>query len=166
LDRAALIATYAEGPAEVAAALDGATNADVDRRPGPGEWSAREVVHHLADSETNSYIRLRRLLAEDAPAIVGYDQDGWAAALHYDRRPIEASLAVFNAVRAASTELLSVVDAAAFDRAGTHDEHGTYSVDLWLELYAAHAHDHAEQIRRARGILGKQTGRKIRPGGA
>ncbi len=116
-----------------------------------GEWSAREIVHHLADSEANSYIRLRRLLAEDGPALVGYDQDGWARELRYDRRPIDQSLAVFNAVRAASSELLGAVDDAAFDRAGTHDEHGTYSVDTWLELYAAHAHDHADQIRQARG---------------
>ena len=149
--RAELIATYAEGPAQVAAALDGATDADLDRRPAAGEWTAREIVHHLADSETNSYIRLRRLFAEDTPAIVGYDQDGWARSLHYERRPIGPSLAVFNAVRAASSELLAAVDDAAFDRAGTHDEHGSYSVDLWLELYAAHAHDHADQIREARG---------------
>ena len=151
MDRAALIATYAEGPAAVAAALDGVTDDELDRRPAPGEWTAREIVHHLADCETNSYIRLRRLFAEDTPVIVGYDQDGWARELHYGRRPIGPSLAVFEAVRAASTELLAVVDDAAFERAGTHDEHGTYSVATWLELYAAHAHDHADQIRQARG---------------
>ena len=151
MNRAALIARYAEGPAAVAAALDGITDAELDRRPAAGEWTAREIVHHLADSETNSYIRLRRLFAETTPAIVGYDQDGWARELHYDRRPIEPSLAVFNAVRASSSELLGTVEEAAFDRAGTHDEHGTYSVDTWLELYAAHAHDHAAQIRQARG---------------
>jgi hypothetical protein len=151
MDRADLIARYAEGPAAVAAALDGITDEELDRRPKPGEWTAREIVHHLADSETNSYIRLRRLFAEDGPAIVGYDQDGWAQELGYARRPIEQPLAVFNAVRASSSELLASTDAAAFDRAGTHDEHGTYSVDTWLELYAAHAHDHADQIRQARG---------------
>ena len=150
MDRVALIARYAEGPAAVAAALDGITDAELDRRPAPGEWTAREIVHHLADSETNSYIRLRRLLAEDGPSIVGYDQDGWAKVLHYARRPIAASLAVFNAVRAASSELLGLTDETGFARAGNHDEHGTYSVDTWLELYAAHAHDHADQIRQAR----------------
>ena len=151
MSRAQLIVRYAEGPVAVAAALAGVTDDELDRRPAPGEWTARQIVHHLADSETNSYIRLRRLLAEDVPDIVGYDQDGWARELHYDRRPIDASLAVFNAVRAASTELLAIADAAAFDRSGTHDEHGTYSVDTWLELYAAHAHDHADQLRQARG---------------
>ncbi|MEY2478317.1 MAG: hypothetical protein QOG87_3632 [Actinomycetota bacterium] len=151
MDRAELITKYADGAAQVAAALDGITDAELDRRPAPGEWSAREIVHHLADSETNSYIRLRRLLAEDAPAIVGYDQDGWARQLAYDRRAIEPSLAVFSAVRASSSELLLAVDEDAFARAGTHDEHGTYSVATWLDLYAVHAHDHADQIRQARG---------------
>jgi hypothetical protein len=150
MTRAELIAKYAEGPARVAAALEGITDAELDHRPAPGEWSAREIVHHLADSETNSYIRLRRLLAEAGPAIVGYDQDAWARSLRYEGRPIGPSLAVFNAVRASSSELLSVVEDAAFDRAGTHDEHGTYSVDTWLALYAAHAHDHADQILHAR----------------
>jgi hypothetical protein len=154
MHRAELIATYAEGPAQVASALDGITDAELDRRPAPGEWSARQIVHHLADSEANSYIRLRRLLAEDTPSIVGYDQDGWARELHYDRRPIGHSLAVFEAVRAASSELLDAVDDGALDRAGTHDEHGTYSVDTWLGLYAAHAHDHADQIRQARAGAG------------
>jgi hypothetical protein len=153
MDHHALLSTYAAGPAEVAAALDGITAEEWDRRP-PGEWSPRQIVHHLADSESNSYIRLRRLLAEDTPAIVGYDQDGWAHHLHYDDRPIETSLAVFEAVRASSAELLRRADAAAFERAGTHDEHGAYTVETWLEIYAAHAHDHAEQIRQARGGVG------------
>jgi hypothetical protein len=150
MDRDALIARYADGPAEVTAALDGITDAELDRRPGPGAWTAREIVHHLADSETNSYIRLRRLLAEDNPAIVGYDQERWAQRLHYGQLPIDASVAVFSAVRDASTALLRIAPAIAFDRAGTHDEHGVYSVGTWLEIYAAHAHDHADQIRRAR----------------
>ncbi|MEY2566344.1 MAG: hypothetical protein QOE35_873 [Actinomycetota bacterium] len=149
MTRDELIARYAAGPDDVAAALEGISDEGLDRRPGAGEWTAREVVHHLADSEATSYIRLRRLVAEDAPAIVGYDQDLWAQRLHYDA-PIEPPLAVFTAVRAASTQLLRSVDAAAFSRAGTHDEHGVYSVTTWLEIYADHAHDHADQIRKAR----------------
>ncbi|MDQ1373087.1 MAG: hypothetical protein QOJ09_425 [Actinomycetota bacterium] len=149
MTRDELISRYEAGSDEVAAALDGITDEGLDRRPGAGEWTAREIVHHLADSEATSYIRLRRLLAEDAPAIVGYDQDLWSQRLHYDR-PIAPSLAVLDAVRAASAELLRAVDPSAFSRAGTHDEHGAYSVTTWLEIYADHAHDHAEQIRRVR----------------
>jgi hypothetical protein len=148
-ERAALIAQYKAGPAAVRAALDGITEHELDARPGPGTWSAREIVHHLADSEMTSAIRLRRLLAEDAPAIVGYDQDEYARRLHYDR-PIAASLAAFDAARASTGELLDLMTEADWQRAGTHSEMGAYPAEAWLRIYAAHAHGHADQIRRAR----------------
>jgi len=107
------------------------------------------VVHHLADSETNAYVRLRKLLAEDDAQIQGYDEAGFARVLHYDR-PIERSLDVVRAVRASSEELLDRLADADWSRAGTHTESGPYGVEDWLRIYAAHAPDHADQIRRAR----------------
>jgi hypothetical protein len=147
--RRTLIDRYRQGPDAVRAALDGTGPNDLDARPAPSEWTAREIVHHLADSETISTIRLRRLLAEDAPVIVAYDQDEYARVLRYDRR-WEASFAVFAAVRAANAELLELLDEDDWARAGTHSEDGPYSIERWLELYAAHGHDHADQIREAR----------------
>ena len=147
--RTALIAHYKAGYDVVVAALDGVKADEIDRRPAADAWTAREVAHHLADSETNSYIRLRKLLAEEAPVIVGYDEVHWTKTLHYDR-PYEASLAVFKAVRASSAELLHLMTEDDWARSGTHSESGPYSTELWLELYAPHAHDHADQIRRAR----------------
>jgi hypothetical protein len=145
-----LVARYRSGVAHVDAALAGATDADLDRRADePDAWCARQVVHHLADSETNSYVRLRRLLAEPAPTTIqGYDEAHWATVLHYDR-PIEASLAVFRAVRAASSELLDTLVDADLERTGVHSESGTYSLREWLEIYADHAEAHAAQIRTA-----------------
>jgi hypothetical protein len=148
MDRAALIARYKDGADVVAGAVAGLSDAELDRRPAPGEWTAREVVHHLADAETRSAVRLRQLLAEHDPVIQGYDEEHYARVLHYDR-PIEGSLAVILAVRAATGELLDRLGDADFARSGTHTESGAYSVDTWLELYAAHCHDHAEQARRA-----------------
>ena len=147
--RAALIAQYEAGYDEVVAALDGVTADEIDRRPAADAWTAREVAHHLADSETNSYIRLRKLLAEDSPVIVGYDEVHWTKSLRYDR-PYEASLAVFRAVRGSSAELLHRMTDDDWARSGTHTQSGPYSAELWLELYAPHAHDHTDQIRRAR----------------
>ena len=132
----------------IARAVEGLSEAQLDRRPAPDEWTAREVVHHLADAETRSAVRLRQLLAEDDPVIQGYDEEGYARTLHYDR-PVAASLALVRAVRASTAELLDRLTDADFARAGTHTESGPYSVDTWLELYAAHGHDHADQIRRA-----------------
>ena len=148
-ERRSLIDQYRDGVAEVHRALDRATTEELDRRPAPKEWTAREVAHHLADSETMSTIRLRRLLAEDAPLIHAYDENQFAERLHYDR-PIDQSLAVFTAVRAANVELLMTLTEPQWQRAGTHSDDGPYSVETWLQIYAAHGHDHADQIRRAR----------------
>jgi len=147
--RRALLDRYREGHLAVVDALAGATDAELDAVPGCGEWSARMVVHHLADSEMTSAIRLRRLLAEDRPVLGAYDEEEFARRLHYDR-PLDASLEVLRAVRAATAELVERLGDAEWAREGTHGDSGRYSVDDWLEIYAAHAHDHADQIRRAR----------------
>ncbi len=148
-DRAALVERYRQGTACVLAALDGVTDEELDARPADGGWSAREVVHHLADSETMAATRLRRLLAEDSPVIHAYPEEVFAARLRYDR-PLGTSLAVLEAVRAASLELLELLDDADWDRIGTHTEDGPYDVGTWLRTYAAHAEDHAAQLTRAR----------------
>ena len=147
-DRAALVARYLDGPDVVEKAVAGLSDAELDHRPAPDEWTAREVVHHLADAETRSAIRLRQLLAEDEPTIQGYDENLYASRLHYDR-PVDASLALVRAVRASTGELLARLTDADYHRSGTHTESGPYSVATWLELYAAHCHDHADQIREA-----------------
>ena len=93
-ERKRLIDKYREGPAEVDRALAGISEDALDFRIAEGEWTPREVVHHLADSEMTSAIRIRRLIAEDQPLIVGYDQEEFARRLYY-QRPIEGSLAAF-----------------------------------------------------------------------
>jgi hypothetical protein len=147
--RTELIERYRAGVDEVEAALAGADDPELDAVPPDGGWTARMVIHHLADSESNSYVRVRTLLAEDDAFIRGYDEERFAERLHYDR-PTEASLAVFRAVRASTAELLDQLADADWNRVGTHGESGAYSMDDWLEIYAAHAFDHADQIRRAR----------------
>jgi hypothetical protein len=149
--RKELIARYRDGYRVVAEALAGIDGKALDTHPAPGKWSPREIVHHLADSEMTAAIRLRLLLAEDRPQIKGYDQDEFARRLHYDR-PYEKSLEAFRFARETTAEILERMDAAAWAREGTHTEHGRYPVELWLEIYAGHAHNHAEQIRHARAV--------------
>ncbi len=149
LDRAALLDRFRTGFAAVEDALSRITDAELDRRPPSGEWTAREVAHHLADSEATAYVRLRRLIAEDRPVIHGYDEPEFARRLHYDR-PVASSLAVLRAVRQSSLELLESLTAEEWQREGTHSESGGYSVHRWLTIYAEHPHDHANQIRQAR----------------
>jgi hypothetical protein len=149
-ERKTLIAQYRDGYAAIAEALLKITPEELDARPGPGRWTPREIVHHLADSEMTSAVRLRRLLAEDRPAIVGYDQNEFARRLHYDR-PHESSLELFKYARLATAELLECMTEAEWQREGTHSEMGPYTVENWLKIYAEHAHKHARQIRAARG---------------
>ncbi len=147
--RQQLIAQYKDGYRVVADALAGATEADLDARPAPGKWSAREIVHHLGDSEMNGAMRLRIMLASASPQVIGYDQDEYARRLYYDR-PIEASLDAFRAARASTGELLDRMTPAQWQIVGVHTEAGRYTTERWLEIYAAHAHGHAQQIRLAR----------------
>ena len=147
--RAELIARYKDGYREVAAALEGASEKELDARPAPHKWTAREIVHHLADSEMTSAVRLRLLVAEENAAIRAYDEKEFAKRLHYDR-PIANSLRAFEAARTSTSDLLDRMTDADFAKTGTHPEHGSYGVDRWLEIYAEHAHNHADQIRRAR----------------
>src|SRR6188508_2673953 len=130
--RAALVAQYNDGYRVVAEALVGAKDAELDARPAPGKWTAREVVHHLADSEMTA-----------------------APRLFYDR-PIEASLDAFKTARRSTGEILQRMTDADWARsAGTHSEHGRYTAERWLEIYAAHAHGHAAQI-----LVARDAGRK------
>ena len=147
-ERQQLIAQYQDGYRVVAEALVKATAEQLEAVPAPGKWSARQIVHHLADSEMTAAVRFRLLVAEDRPAIKGYDQDRFAERLHYER-PHEASLELFRAARASTAELMGCLSESDWLREGTHTEVGRFGLDTWLRIYAPHAHKHAEQIRVA-----------------
>jgi hypothetical protein len=147
--RQELTARYKDGYRVVAEALKGSSEKELDARPTPGKWSAREITHHLADSEMIAGIRLRRLLSEEPATIKAFDQNIFARRLHYDR-PIQSSLDAFRAARQSTAEILERMTEAEWGRGGTHSESGAYSVEKWLRIYAEHAHTHADQIRKAR----------------
>ena len=155
-ERESLIDQYEDGFQAIAAALEGITTAELEAREAPGEWSPREIIHHLADSEMNAAFRVRQLIAQDAPTLIGYDQEAFVRRLYADR-PIEPSLAAFQAARAATAPLLRRLSEDEWRRTGTHTEVGPYSVEDWLRSYGPHAHDHADQIRRARATAGDGT---------
>lgn len=152
--RSALVRQYRQGYDAIIEALQDITEAELDAREAPGEWSPREIVHHLADSEMTSAIRLRRLIVEKNPVITGYDQEEFVRRLSSDR-PLAPSLAAFAAARESTADILDRLTDEEWSRAGTHSESGAYSVTDWLEIYAAHAHDHADQIRRARATVAR-----------
>jgi len=150
------IQQYADGPAKLSAALAKVPEPARQWRPGPGQWSVHEIIVHCADSETNAAARIRTLLAEKEPLIVGYDQDAWARALDYHRHPLEPALATVDAVRANTTALLRTLQQSDWSKSGRHTESGDYSAQTWLEIYAEHLEQHARQIERNLAAWGRR----------
>jgi len=154
-ERQKLIELYRGGYAAIAEALLKITPEELDFKPGPGKWSVREIIHHLADSEMTAAVRLRLLIAEDRPTLHGYDQDEFARRLYYDR-PHEVSLELFRFARESTADILDRLTPTEWVREGTHTEAGPYGVEAWLKTYSQHAHKHARQIRVARDAAVKQ----------
>ena len=121
--------------------------ADLDK-PKQDGWNARQVIHHLADSESQSCARLKRLVAEPGSIIQGYDENKWAqsATLGYTVLPIENSLALFKAARSASLETIKRLSVEQLSNSGTHTESGAYDLRKWFSSYINHPKDHALQL--------------------
>jgi hypothetical protein len=145
-EREALIAQYEAGPAVLRAAFDRVPETAQRWQPAPGEWSAHEVIIHCADSETNAHGRIRYLVAEPEPLIVGYDEAAWAVIFDYHSRPLELAFATVAAVRANTVALLHALPEEAWGRAGRHTGSGAFSAEDWLRVYGVHLHEHADQI--------------------
>lgn len=158
-ERDRLIRQYEEGPALLRAAWARVPERARQWRPAPGKWSAHEVIVHCGDSETNAAGRLRYLLAELDPRILGYDQDRWCTVLDYHALPVEPAFAAVEAVRANTLPLLVRLTDDELARMGHHTEVGPYGVADWLRTYGEHLHVHVRQIERNREEWGK-TGRE------
>jgi hypothetical protein len=127
----------------------GLSHSDLDKKNDKDPWTPRMVIHHVADSETNSYIRLRRLLAEPGTLIQGYEESAWAStsALGYIELPVEGALAVIAAVREASASILERVSEAEMLNECVHSESGKYLISDWIKTYQQHPLDHLAQIK-------------------
>jgi hypothetical protein len=152
-ERSEFIAKYASGYDEVMKALDGFPAESLGEHPIPGKWSAREIVHHLGDSETTAALRIRKLLTEDNAEIQGYDEAEYARRLKYNDRDMAPALEAFRLARITTQQVLALMTDEDWSREGTHSESGRYTAETWLKSYAEHAHNHAAQIQRLRDTL-------------
>src|SRR3954471_15894343 len=140
-------------PSALHAAIDG-VSADQLRRPEkPGKWSIAQVLQHLADSDLVWGWRIRLVLSQDRPTLIGYDQDAWAEHLKYDRADAEQALKEFAVLRQSNLRLIRRASPQDLQRVGIHSERGEESVSHMMRLYAGHDLLHLNQIARIRATL-------------
>ncbi len=145
-----LIGQVAAAPARFRDAVRGLTESQLDTPYRPGGWSVRQVVHHVADSHMNSYIRFRLALTETTPPAKGYDQTKWAELPDARTAPVEVSLGLLENLHLRWVALLRAMTAEDFSRVFIHSEQGPMRLDTNLALYAWHGRHHAAHIEGLR----------------
>lgn len=115
-----------------------------DYRDEHGCWSIREHLVHIADSEANSYIRCRRLIAEPGEQLMAYDENAWSRSLFYSDQGEDDALALFRLLRSQTYALIRSVPDDAWSNTCQHPENGDMSLDDWLEVYESHIPEHLE----------------------
>lgn len=147
------IAEIERAPGRMRDAVAGLSDEQLDSPYRPAGWSSRQVVHHVADSHVNAYVRLKLALTERSPAVKGYNEALWAE-LPDARLPVEVSLTLLDALHARWTELLRSMRDDAFAREWLHPEHGPRDLDFMLQLYAWHSRHHVAHVRSLRERMG------------
>ncbi len=143
------IRTIRELPAHLRAAVAGFDDRQLDTAYRPGGWTVRQLVHHVADSHMNGYIRLKLGLTEDHPTVKPYDQDRWVT-LPDSGLPIGVSLGILDGVHDRWAFLWASLDGAALARTFQHPEIGPLTLDRHLQLYAWHSRHHVAHITALR----------------
>ena len=152
-----MVEAYRTSPLLIREALRGIDDSFLDQRPPGGEWSIREIGHHIVDAEVMAAARLRQLLAERAPSIQPYDEAEFARRLHYER-PLDSALDLLAASRNANADLLEVLEDADWKRQGTHPDLSAYTVEYLVRRAVEHCSQHAQQIGRAFAAIGGAQG--------
>lgn len=116
-------------------------------RSEPSSWTVHEIVVHIADSEANSYVRCRRLVAEPGSPVLGYDEMRWAAELDYHRQSPEEALELFRWLRRKSYTLIRDLPESVWAHTVLHSENGVMSMDDWLDTCTRHVPEHIQQMR-------------------
>src|SRR4029078_9801258 len=144
-ERTAKIERIASCPRALHDAVNGLSDKQLDTPYRDGGWTPRQVVHHLADSHMNAYLRFRWLITEDHPTIKTYEQDDWAK-LPDSRLPLDSSLTILEGLHKRWAALLESLPDETWSRMGTHPEIGEVTLDDLLEIYSGHGAHHAGQI--------------------
>jgi hypothetical protein len=145
----AAVATIADLPKALRAATAGLSQQQIDTPYREGGWTVRQLVHHIADSHMNAFVRIRLALTEDSPMVTGYDEKAWAE-LPDSKGPIELPLGILDGVHARWTTLLRSLDAAQWKREFRHPERGPSTIAQATLLYQWHCLHHTAHITELR----------------
>jgi len=145
-ERQQWLADIESTPARLRAAVGGLTDAQLDTPYRPGGWTVRQVVHHLADSHLNSYVRFRLALTENEPVIKPYDQKLWGDLRDARTAPAELSLTLLDSLHQRWILLLRSLKPQDFSRALKHPELGRVTLEKYLAMYAWHGKHHVAHI--------------------
>ncbi len=148
-ERVAHIETLRLLPERLRAAVAGLNDAQLDTPYRDGGWTVRQVVHHLADSHANSFIRFKLALTEDWPTIKPYDEAAWAQ-LPDSRLPIDSSLVFVDALHARLVSLLKALSEEDFQKGFVHPERGRITLASNLAIYDWHSRHHVAHITSLR----------------
>ena len=148
-ERATLIEEIAAAPAALRAAVKGLSDAQLDTPYREGGWTIRQVVHHVADSHVNAYVRMKLALTEDEPRIATYMEDRWAELPDSRDVPVETSLRLLESVQERWVSIMRSMSEAQWQRVYMHPELGRYPLDRQAALYAWHGKHHVAHVRSA-----------------
>jgi uncharacterized damage-inducible protein DinB len=149
-----LIEQYLEGPKQLRQAVAGMSREQALARPIAGKWSTLEVVCHLADFDPIYVDRMKRVIAEDKPALLGADEKKFAAALCYQDRDLQEELTIIDVTRSHMARILKKLPESALQRVGTHNERGPMTLEKLLTTITGHIPHHAKFILEKRQALG------------
>ena len=138
----------AAAPAKLAKLLKTVSPAGARKRPAPGRWSVAEIVAHIADTELVGGYRIRLILGAPGSQIIGFDQDNWVTALHYEKRNLRRSYEQYRALREANLGLLKTLTPEQWKHHGIHNERGAETVETIVRMFAGHDLNHFQQIER------------------
>jgi len=149
-ERAQRIDHIAALPAQLRKAVSGLTDAQLDTPYRPGGWTVRQVVHHVADSHMNAFIRFRLGMTEDNPTIKPYDEKAWSELPDMRQLPVEVSLQLLDALHRRWVHLLSNVPPTNFQRSIQHPENGPMTLDALVSMYSWHGQHHTAHVTSLR----------------
>jgi hypothetical protein len=148
------IEEYVSGPQRLRKAVDGMTKEQLIARPVPGKWSTLEVICHLADFEIVHADRIKRVIAENEPMLIGGDQELFAARLAYHERDAESELLLIELIRKQVARILSTLKSEDFQRRGIHSEFGLITLEACIQQCVSGFPHHIRFIEEKRKALG------------